>query len=182
MCPSCSLTKYTQPPSNEADQRLSHEAAFKLLVVCIQLEELAHRAKISFNILQIHLRTPPAPTFAPLVMSLLGVCAQVHSFCLHSLWQESDNRGGISGLYSSFRLAGNTEQASASLHLDAANRAGWDKILNRIHLADKSALAWMPLTLEHTPSEPLEGPAERATALTTEQRSQGDDEDLGEAV
>ncbi|KAE8245195.1 hypothetical protein A4X13_0g6040 [Tilletia indica] len=43
------------------------------------LRHLVERCNTSYAVISAHLRTPPAPTFAPLATALLGICAQCGS-------------------------------------------------------------------------------------------------------
>ncbi|KAL9936308.1 hypothetical protein V8E36_005150 [Tilletia maclaganii] len=55
---------------NRADLQTSVQNLIALL------RHMDQRAKASHAMISAHLRTPPAPTFAPLATSLLGICAQ----------------------------------------------------------------------------------------------------------
>lgn len=103
--------------------------------------------------MQIHLRTPPAPTFAPLVFSILSLSAQIYSTCLESIWKEVEKSPSISHIYSTFVSSHDTEQQnkSSSLVLDAHNlhdRGPWEKMLTKIQCSDRRGdLGWLPMAL-----------------------------------
>jgi hypothetical protein len=189
-----SLVKYDTPPSNDADPASSLLAAKELLVVCVQLQELANRSKISFNLLQIHLRTPPAPTFAPLVLSLLSLCAQIHSACLEALWADGEKTIGVARLYGVFRSVGGITVDTDDLALDGINR------VNRMAIAKTLQMVQTPRNghLERLPRAIMKAdpPRRRSDKGDTQQidlnphtsqelvplASYIDDEDLGIAV
>lgn len=62
------------------------QLASDVLVLAIQLDEIAKRTAKCYAILEAHLRTPPAPTFAPLVASLVSVCAATFAASQAVLW------------------------------------------------------------------------------------------------
>ncbi|CAO1630514.1 unnamed protein product [Jaminaea pallidilutea] len=57
------------------------DSAFALLRLYYLLVDLSNRARKAFLFLEAHLRTPPAPTFAPLALVLLALCAKVERSC-----------------------------------------------------------------------------------------------------
>lgn len=75
------LPKFASPP----DSSPSHALISSHLVLSLQLTyvlcEVKARASSAFALMEAHIRTPPAPTFAPIVMTLLAICAKVEALC-----------------------------------------------------------------------------------------------------
>ncbi|PWN49868.1 hypothetical protein IE53DRAFT_411323 [Violaceomyces palustris] len=57
---------------------------------------LRARCRYAWYILSCHLRTPPAPTFAPQAVALLGVCSNLDQICSDLLYGRRDSNGGPS--------------------------------------------------------------------------------------
>lgn len=176
-------------------------ASRDLLTSCIQMEELVHRSLLAFNLLQIHLRTPPAPTFAPLIMSLLSLCAQIRSFCIDALWNEKSlKKGGLAITYNLLRAASTSPSSSSASHdfvLDRTSRSNqqrWQKLLNLMQSGSiTSCDTWLPTTLTRSDQHLVTLPAlqtstqvsditEKSNPLALKSTFTADDEDLGEAI
>lgn len=132
--------------SSRAGIELHEKAALRLLIVSIQLEELSHRSHQAFRLMQLHLRTPPAPTFAPLVITILSICAEVNSLCQKMLWEDQDERKSLSAIYSVVRNQGDGKDTS-SFRLDAkskSHKAMWTRMLRRVDQKEHKNLDWLP--------------------------------------
>lgn len=146
---------------------------------------------MSFNLAQIHLRTPPAPTFAPLVLSLLSLCAQIHSACLDALWKEE----GLAHVYRLFRAIKESASTSKFLVLDGKkqiHRAAMERTLNLLQCNGESSLDRLPdaITRQEVKSEVTKSDEEIVRdkdsmlldTSTYQALVDDDEEDLGEAV
>ncbi|KAK0527152.1 hypothetical protein OC835_005066 [Tilletia horrida] len=71
------IQSQTSATSTVIKQRRDLRAAVQDLIML--LRHLVERATASYAFIAAHLNTPPAPTFAPLATTLLGVCAQCGS-------------------------------------------------------------------------------------------------------
>lgn len=180
-----SLRKYDTPPMQSSNARAELLAASQLLIICIQLQELGNRARVSFNLAQIHLRTPPAPTFAPLVLSLFSLCAQIHAACLDALWREE----GLAYLYQFFRGIRGVAPDAKPLMLDGEkqiHKQAMERILNLLQNNKTSRLDWLPNALARQGMESkllkANGEIKEPMLLNASSSAMIDDEDLGEAV
>lgn len=66
--------------------RLAFDQLCLFLNLLLTLSYLQARCQSSFGLLQAHLNTPPAPTFAPLVVSLVGIVAQVEGIVERAIY------------------------------------------------------------------------------------------------
>ena len=204
------LTKYDTRPSHEASMDRCRIAAKRLLLVCMQMEELACRARTSFQLMELHLRTPPAATFAPLVVTILAVCAEIQRNCDKILWTTSKDSSAqvcLSEAYSLLIQGSKITSSSKPFLMDARGSRGrhgaaWEKMLTKVNASNgKDDMAWLPVAIVHSSSKResqrevgSDGKVANSTAkesLVEEERSRQQtayasfddgDEDLGEAL
>lgn len=76
---------------NSQDSDSLIRLANKILVLAFELDEIIQRSARCHALLETHLKTPPAPTFAPLLATLMSFCASAFTTSQALLW--SDHSG-----------------------------------------------------------------------------------------
>ncbi|KDN43406.1 hypothetical protein K437DRAFT_274882 [Tilletiaria anomala UBC 951] len=71
-------TKQSTAPRSHPSSPRAAAACESLLKLSLLLTKLLHTCQAAFKTLSTHLNTPPAPTFAPLVLTLIAVVASIH--------------------------------------------------------------------------------------------------------
>ncbi|KAI3483809.1 hypothetical protein L1887_53219 [Cichorium endivia] len=71
-------TKHRCRPQISADKAETQAAEGELQELKAVIEVVRKRAEKGAKVLMVHLNTPPAPTFAPLVSALIAICAAGH--------------------------------------------------------------------------------------------------------
>lgn len=90
------------------------DSAFALLRLYYLLVDLSNRARKAFLFLEAHLRTPPAPTFAPLAMVLLALCAKVERSCHAALTGGASHGKQSEGPHSDGARSGRSDGSTTS--------------------------------------------------------------------
>lgn len=112
------LARFPFPP----DSKPPVEMVFLHLLLSLRLLyltiEVQQRARAAFMLLKAHINTPPAPTFAPLALTLLAICAKVERLCDSNPAQDSKIGGSrpaflhLSQVYTCLRAEALTIPAS----------------------------------------------------------------------
>lgn len=109
-----------------------------LLTLLCALDELSQRARTAFSLLESHLRTPPAPTFAALVTTMLGLCAGVHARCSEGMQSTAEAYGEVaatSGMAKGRPIRVGSSQATQAL------KEGRSKLQRKKRGADEKEVA-----------------------------------------
>lgn len=118
--------------------------------------------------MEVHLCTPPAPTFAPLIVSLASLLASIESSTRALIWGDGTERTEVfvAAMYNLLQAAVLGTRADQSINKKAkigflldrgsvANRARWDGIVNAAQSSHGRDLSWLPSSLFREASQPL---------------------------
>ncbi|CAO1627308.1 unnamed protein product [Parajaminaea phylloscopi] len=106
--PPAKLAKVASPPDSLPPSHLATAHLVQSLQLFYLLAETRRRARAAFVLLEAHVNTPPAPTFATLTLSLLAISAKIHGLCSWGGPTEQSSPslaayGQLGGLYAELR-------------------------------------------------------------------------------
>lgn len=153
--------------------------------MAVAVEQLRRCTEIAFSTLAAHLRTPPAPTFAPLASSLLSLLANIRQNAHMILWKNA----GAAQIYNSIRrtFPSYDETITYVLHHTSSNTHQWDRFVGRLQSLHASDWKTLPHKLVEPPldstvSSPTPASLRPHTSLNHALETKEFQEDVGQPL